>query len=336
MRRRSLLGVLLPLLVIAWTGAQAGTTLRITLQLPLKSHLGQNLLLFEKEVEEASGGEIQIEIYPSAQLYKDKEVPQAVGSGAIEMGVASLTRFAGTIPAVDVFYVPFLLDSPELVQAAIAPGSPIRAPIEEEILKTGARVLWWQPYGSTILLSKQAPVRGPADIRGKKVRVFGKTLGKWVETVGGKPVLTSGSEQFLAYQRGVVDIGMTGMVTIPARKLDQVMDAVTKVPIADIEFVVVINEKLWQGLTEDQRRILAQAAARAEEDVRAKIALMEQEAEAYAKSKGMTVYTPTAEEMAAWRQASEPMFAWFADHGGDLGRRLVEEAQKLRAGLEKP
>ena len=29
----------------------AETTLRITLQLPLKSHLGQNLVLFKQEVE---------------------------------------------------------------------------------------------------------------------------------------------------------------------------------------------------------------------------------------------------------------------------------------------
>lgn len=30
----------------------------------------------------------------SAQLYKDKEVPQAVASGAIEMGIAPVSRFA--------------------------------------------------------------------------------------------------------------------------------------------------------------------------------------------------------------------------------------------------
>lgn len=67
----------------------ADVTLRISLQLPLKSHLGQNLAMFESEVEEKSGGAIDVEIYDSAQLYKDKEVPAAVGSGSIEMGVAS-------------------------------------------------------------------------------------------------------------------------------------------------------------------------------------------------------------------------------------------------------
>ena len=66
----------------------AETKMRITLQLPLKAHLGQNLLVFQKELESRS--DIKVEIYDSAQLYKDKEVPQAVGSGAIEAGVASI------------------------------------------------------------------------------------------------------------------------------------------------------------------------------------------------------------------------------------------------------
>ena len=155
----------------------AETTLRITLQLPIKSHLGQNLEAFEQEVEAASNGELQVEIYPAAQLYKDSEVPQAVSSGAIEMGVASITRFAGTIPAVDIFYVPFMFTNEDMVRKAVAPDSPIRSALDDAILDTGARVLWWQAYGGAIMLSKGGPLKTPADIKNKKVRVFGKTLG---------------------------------------------------------------------------------------------------------------------------------------------------------------
>ncbi len=217
----------------------AETTLRISLQLPLKSHLGQTLLLFKEQVEAASGGEIEVQIYDSAQLYKDKEVPQAVGSGAIEMGVASLTRFVGDIPAVDIFYMPFMFNSELLVRAATQKGSPIRGPIDEAILGTGSRVLWWQAYGGAIMLSKGAPVRTPDDIKDKKVRVFGKTLGTFMETVGAAPTLISGSEQYLAYQRGTVDVGMTGVSGVKSRKLWEVMDTITVTNHADIEFVVL-------------------------------------------------------------------------------------------------
>mgnify|MGYP001177867588 FL=1 len=94
-------------LLMSASAFAADVTMRISLQLPMKSHLGQNLQLFKKEVEAKSNGSIEVQIYDSAQLYKDKEVPAAVGSGAIEAGVASLTRYVGDVPAVDIFYQPF-------------------------------------------------------------------------------------------------------------------------------------------------------------------------------------------------------------------------------------
>ena len=99
------------LMLTSLTAQAADVTMRISLQLPMKSHLGQNLLLFKEQVEKNSSGNIEVQIYDSAQLYKDKEVPSAVGSGSIEAGVASLTRYVGDIPAVDIFYQPFLLNS---------------------------------------------------------------------------------------------------------------------------------------------------------------------------------------------------------------------------------
>ena len=60
-------------LLTALPALSADVTMRISLQLPLKSHLGQNLLLFKEEVESKSGGSIAVEIYDSAQLYKDKD-----------------------------------------------------------------------------------------------------------------------------------------------------------------------------------------------------------------------------------------------------------------------
>jgi C4-dicarboxylate-binding protein DctP len=218
--------------------------MRISLQLPLKSHLGQNLVMFKEEVESKSGGAIAVEIYDSATLYKDNEVPQAVGSGSIEAGVASLTRYVGDIPAVDIFYQPFLFDSEEKVRAAVAKGSAIRGPIDEAIAETGATVLWWQAYGGAVMLSNGGPIATPADMEGKKVRVFGKTLGDFVTAAGGAPTLISGSEQYLAYQRGTVDIGMTGVSGVKSRSLWEVMDTITVTNHADIEFIVVALARL--------------------------------------------------------------------------------------------
>ncbi len=307
--------------------AQAETTLRVTLQLPLASHLGQNLLVFKEEVEKTS--DIKVEIYDSAQLYKDNEVPEAVGSGQIEMGVASLARYVGDIPAVDIFYMPFVLDSEAKVRAAAAPDSPVRGPLDAAILETGARVLWWQAYGGNVLLSKGAPLTGPEDLAGKKVRVFGKWLGEWAKELGGAPTLISGSEQFLAYQRGTVDIGMTGLSGISSRKLWEVMDAVTLVNNADIEFLVVINEDAWQGLTDAQRAAITAAAIKAEIAVRDYMSAFEVKAIEEAKANGMTVHQPTAEELARWKAASAPVIDLWLKDAGPLGQQVLDAANAL-------
>lgn len=309
--------------------AQAETKLRITLQLPITHHLGKNLENFKEEVERESKGDIKVEIYPSAQLYKDNEVPQAVASGSIEMGVASITRFAGTIPAVDIFYVPFMFDNQEKVNKATAPGSTVRGPIDDAVLKTGARILWWQAFGGAIILSKKDhPITVPEDMKGRKVRVFGKTLGKFVETLGGAPTLMSGSKQFLAYQRGTVDAGMTGLTTIPSRKLFQVMDNVTLTNHADIEFVVLINEKVWQGLSEANRAIVDKAAKRVEGELREKMTKIEAESLEFARGK-MNVIELTDEQREAWRKASASVVEDYKQRAGELGAALVDAANAL-------
>ena len=328
MKRLSFLGALLTALILMASPAQAEKTLRITLQLPIKHHLGQNLLDFKQEVERETGGSIKIEIYPSAQLYKDKEVPQAVSSGAIEMGVASLTRFAGTIPAVDLFYVPFMFPDAEKVRKATEPGSPIRGPLDAAILKTGARPLWWQAFGGAIILSRKEPIRLPADMKGKKVRVFGKTLGEFVKAVGGVPVLMSGSKQFLAYQRGTVDAGMTGLTTIPSRKLYQVMDSVTLTNHADIEFLVLINEQVWQGLTDRERSVINTAARRVEKDLRNKMGQLEADALAFARKK-MKVIELSPEDLQQWKKATTSVVDTYIRNAGPLGQQLVEAAGRL-------
>ncbi|MBO9447000.1 TRAP transporter substrate-binding protein DctP [Ruegeria sp. R14_0] len=300
--------------------------MRISLQLPLKSHLGQNLVLFEKEVEERTGGAIDVEIYDSATLYKDKEVPAAVGSGAIEAGVASLTRYVGDAPVVDVFYMPFLFNSEDKVRAAVAEGADVREIIEAEIEKTGGQVLFWQAYGGAIMLSNGEPIRTPADLEGKKVRVFGKTLGDFVTAAGGAPTLISGSEQYLAYQRGTVDVGMTGVSGVKSRKLWEVMDTITVTNHADIEFVVVVNSDWWNGLSEENRAHIAEAAAVAQADVRDKMAAIEAEAYAAAQENGMTVVELTEDELAQWKAVAQPVYDAYLDAAGEAGQKALSAA----------
>ncbi|MCP3944124.1 MAG: C4-dicarboxylate ABC transporter substrate-binding protein [Desulfobacteraceae bacterium] len=328
MNKRYPVLLLIAVLIILSSSVYAEKTLRISLQLPLKNPIGQNLLKFQKEVERKSNGSLKIEIYPSAQLYKDKEIPQAVSFGAVAMGVASLTLFAGTIPAVDLFYIPFLFDSPQKVLKATAPQSNIRKALDKAILATGTRVLWWQAYGNVILLSKRIIIRTPGDMKGKKVRVFGRTTGDTVTALGGAPIMLSGSKQFLAYQRGMIDAGMTGITTVKSRKLYEVMDYMTLTRNANVEFIVLINEKIWQQLSNTQRDIITRAGLRAEKELRKKTQAIEQQALEWVSDK-IKIINLTDDQRKNWRKATTPVLIDFQKRAGELGRQLVMEAQNL-------
>ncbi|SET24830.1 TRAP transporter substrate-binding protein [Oceanicella actignis] len=303
--------------------AEPAHKMRISLQLPLTSHLGENLLLFEKEVEARTGGAVDVEIYDSATLYKDKEVPAAVGSGAIEAGVASLTRYVGDAPVVDVFYMPFLFNSEEKVRAAVPKGSPVRTIIEEEVARTGGQILYWQAYGGAIMLSKGTPIKRPEDLKGKKVRVFGKTLGDFIKAAGGAPTLISGSEQYLAYQRGTVDVGMTGISGVKSRKLWEVMDTVTVTNHADIEFVVVVNTQWWNALPPEIQARIREAADVAERTVRDRMSQIEADAYAAAREHGMNIVELDEADVAAWKAVAKPVYDAFLAAAGEAGAKVL-------------
>lgn len=240
-----------------------------------------------------------------------------------------MTRYVGDVPMVDIFYQPFLFDSEDKVRKAVAPDSPVRGPIDAAIAETGATVLWWQAYGGAIMLSKGGPIATPADMEGKKVRVFGKTLGDFTEAAGGAPTIISGSEQYLAYQRGTVDIGMTGVSGVQSRSLWEVMDTITVTNHADIEFIVVVNTDWWNELPEEHRALISEAAVNAENAVRDEMASIEARAYDAAKENGMTIYTPTAEELAAWKGVSQPVYDAFTAKTGDAGKAMLDSALKF-------
>jgi len=309
------------------TASFAQTKMRITLQLPLKSNLGENLTLFKQEIEKRS--DIKVEIYDSSQLYKDNEVPQAVGSGAVEAGTSGLTQYASTNPEVDIFDLPFLFNTEEKVRKGTAPGSEIRKILDPSIAKTGSTVLYYQAYGGAIILTKGKPYKTPADFKDKKVRTFGKTLGEFVETLGGKPTMISASEQYLAYQRGTVDAGMTGVVGVQNRKLWEVMDTITVTNHSDIEFIVVVNTKWFNSLNDKQKTAIKEASLIAEKQLRDDNERLEKEAFKVSKENKMNIVTLSKAEIDAFKKASVKVYDDYIKRTGGkggVGEKLIQIA----------
>ncbi|KAA8605121.1 C4-dicarboxylate ABC transporter substrate-binding protein [Salipiger aestuarii] len=309
--------------------ALAERTLRATVQVAVNHPIGANVVTFADTLRDISGGEMTVEIYDSAQLFKGSEVPKAVASGAIDIGVVLADEYSGTLPAAGVFSVPFLFPSYEVLARAADPDGAFRKTFDDMIASTGTKVLWWQDYGPVQLLSKGEALVEPSQMQGKLVRAMGKPSGDFIDAVGGTPVVIGGSEQFMAYQRGTVDVGMSGTTAVESRKLYEVMDHVTMTNHSLAEFIVVINDALFDALSDEEKAWVTEAAMVAEQSLREQTEA-NNEASADWLSDGHATVTPlTPEQLAAWQDAAAPAVEVFVRDGGDLGKQLVDAIQAL-------
>lgn len=305
--------------------------LRVTLQLPKKSEIGVNLLQFKEEVERRAGGAVAIEVYDDSKLYTDEQVIAAVASGAIEMGITNYNQFSTAVPAIDIIGQPFLLNFEALVRAATSPEREIRQLLDVAILEaTGTRVLWWQAYGSSVFYSKGRVVTRPDQIDGQKIRVSGESYAAFMRQCGGVPLIIPGSKQHKAAKDGTVDMITTGITGLESRKLWEVTDTVTRTEHAALEFVVIINEKVWQQLPKPLQTIFLEAARKVEQDLRDGMADIEARGYDVARAKGMTIHELSADDVAEWRACGAPLMSEYMERGGELAKQLMSAYGKLR------
>jgi C4-dicarboxylate-binding protein DctP len=307
-------------------------TLRLTLASSLRNPLSQNLLDFKNAIEEDTSGTVRIEIFDNAQLYSETKGRVAASSGEIDIAVVPLGDYAGDIPAAGLFQQPFLFDLKPLVLAATRRDHPIRQTIEQEILKkAGVRVLFWQPYGGTVLLSNGAPVSNPSAMAGRNVAAIDSGMANFIASCGGTPKLVSAPETFKALENKAADSSMTGILSLKERELWRVTNTVTKLRYSEILFVIVINEKSWQALSEDQQTVILDASERVEQSIWRWYFLLEADTYALAQEKNLKIQELTPEDIADWRICSSVIMESFMTDAGEVGEQLMSAYGKLRA-----
>jgi C4-dicarboxylate-binding protein DctP len=306
-------------------------TLRLSLPVSAGNPISENLHDFQREVERLTDGAIKIEIRDNGQLYQDNEVISAVSSGAVEMGATSLNQFAYDVPLAGVFLQPFMFNFNALVRAAAKPGSEIRTLIDDEILYwTNARVLWWQPRGSTVIFSRRIPDVNRAAIVNRAVGAPDDLTKELAKACGGSPHLVPTSDLNEALKNESIQITMTDIFGVMERDLWRVADTIVNTKHSPSLFIVVINDKVWEGLSEKHRQALSDAAGAVQEHMWDLFAKVEAEAYAFAEKKGMKVYEPSPREVVAWRECSAPLLESYVDRIGDLGPKLFAAYGRLR------
>jgi len=293
--RRVILGVVSALCLGATPFAQAQKSIewRYGHMNPPTSAAGIQANWLAEAVEKNTAGQIKIKVYPASQLGKLQELAEAVSTGTIALshntaaGIGSLHDPFGALDT------PYLYRDFDHLMKTVDVDSPVMKKLNEGLIKSaGVRVLYAYYFGTRQLTTNKA-VMQPSDLSGMKIRAIPFPIYMTaVQGLGAVPVPVDWSEVPTALATGVVNGQENPVNVVLSSKLYEAQSHMMLTSHIMNAQVIVINEKIWQGLSPELRQAVTKAAAevrqRASESVRA------QESEELAKLKSlkMTVIGP--------------------------------------------
>jgi C4-dicarboxylate-binding protein DctP len=312
--------------------ASAQATLRLSLPISLDSPTGQNIKEFARQVKARTSGALKIDLQGAGRRYDEREIVSVVGAGEIEIGATPLSQLVKHVPLCAAFLQPFLLNFDALIEAATKHEGEIRTLIEKDILeRTNTRVLWWEPYGSSVIVSNKFPAGDPMKLLVRRVGATDEQGRALLSTCGSLPRSILASDAYAMLHNGTIEAAATDIMTVKERELWKVADTITNLRYAPSLYLVVINEQTWQGLVPEHQEILTELAQDAQSLMWARFATIRAEAYAFAVQQGMRIVEPSADDVAAWRACSADLLETYMERGGVAVSKLFRAYGRLRA-----
>ena len=287
---------------------------------------------FGQLVEQRSNGEVRFTYFESGQLYQDRDEPQAIRQGTIQMATIAAVFLEAAVPNTQIYGLPFMFGVDPQKAKALAKseiGRAVEAQIEQRL---GARVLGTWYSGTTMYVTSK-PVRMPDDFRGMRVRVAGSKLWEeYTRALGASPVAVSFGELFTAAQQGLIDAIDSNANALSGIRIAQVMKHGIRTDHSTIVHMLAFNGAFWRGLPRPIQQLMEEVAAETTDwEWDRGIAQME---ESYQKlaADGMTIHQPSAAEVAAFRARILPLQDPYLAANPNIDRELVRRAQGLVSG----
>jgi len=319
------------LLGLGAAGAAAQpVVMRISHQVPTAHHLHTILKGFEAEVEQATAGGLEVQIYPSEQLFKANDNQPAVTRGAVEAALSVNFQWGASVPGANVTTIPFLLN--DLRRIEKWPGSEPAQLIDRKLAAKGVRnIAWLYITRQAIFTSDRKPLIQPWDFVGIRIRGFNSLADAGLAAVGAKPTPMAAPEVYQALQLGTLDAGLTDLSAAVSRRFYEVQKFGTVAPYNSVFFQLYVNPRWLEGLKPEHRAAIERAARNAE---RAALRITEATAAAAAgelREHGMAVHMQTPEETKAWTAAMQkPALEAFLRAAPEDGQRLLELLDQLK------
>jgi len=315
--------------VVATSGLAAEYTLKFSHVVSANTPKGKAADFFEKRLEELSGGKIDVQVYPSSQLYNDNAVVKALRLNSVQMAAPSFSKFGKIVPNLALFDLPFLfkdIDHLHRVQ-----DGPVGEKLKDMVTAKGIVALDFWDNGFKQLSSSKKALIAPSDAEGQKFRIMSsKVLEAQFHAVDANPQMMPFSEVYSGLQQGVIDGQENTISNIFTKKFHEVQTDLTISNHGYLGYLVVMSKKFWKSLPADLQANVKQAMKEATAKEReyaqelndSQFAKIKEYAEQTGKLK---IHTLSDEQRNAWREAVSKIYPKFYSDKV-IGKDLIEGA----------
>ncbi len=282
---------------------------------------------FKEYVEKTSEGKMVVELYPNAILGGDVQLTESVALGTIEMALPAtsvFTMYSMKFGAID---MPYMFS--DMKKAFEALDGEIGDILNAELEKVGIKNLCYGFNGVRNMTNNVRPITKPEDLAGVKMRVMENPVFiDMFSYLGSNPTPMSFGELFTALQQKTVDGQENPASLIFESKFQEVQKYFSETKHVYNFLGNIINKAFYEGLTDEQRKILDDGAAQflAEWQRNTENDENDMYIEKLA-SEGMEVNRLTDDELKVFKDKLEPMYEKYRK---ELGDEIFDALEKYR------
>lgn len=288
------------LLFLALSGCknvQHGTTLKLAHGLDPSHPVHEAMVFMADRCKEISEGELSIDIYPSGQLGSEQQCVELLQIGSLAITKVSAAVMESFTEEFKVLGLPYVFKSRQhsfdVLDGEIG---------DDLLLSTEPfwiRGLCFYDAGSRSFYTIDRPINTPEDLKGLKIRVMKSiTAMEMVKAQGGSPTPISWGELYTALQSGVVDGAENNPPSFYTSHHYEVCKYYSLNEHTMVPDVLIISQKVWSKLTEQERKWLQQAADESVTVERKLWAESEEESLRIVQEAGVTINYPEKEPFA--------------------------------------
>jgi TRAP-type C4-dicarboxylate transport system substrate-binding protein len=310
-------------------------TLKMHQFLPAQANVPKLVLdVWAKDVEEASGGRIKVEHYPSMQLggTPPQLMDQAI-DGTVDVIWTVVGYTPGRFPRVEVFELPFMMTNADATSRAYWDL------FDKEMKDTDFKdvhIIGTWVHGPGMIHSSK-PVSGLADMKGLKLRaptrIITGLLGELGATAVGMPVPAVTE----ALSKGVIDGAVIPWEVTAALKVPELVNNHTEFggdhALYTTAFVLAMNKERYESLPDDLKKVIDDNSGREFSAFAGRTqASADGPSKQAAVDRGNNIITLDEDEVARWKEAAQPVYEKWVEEmkaKGIDGQALIDEARML-------